>query len=82
MHILKFVTLKKIFAALLPIALFLALYYIYAALTFKDFGITWDELDVYSTGKLMYEHLFARGAPDNPAPVSYTHLDVYKRQVQ
>lgn len=72
MNSLRKPQLQKLFIAIIPIALFLALYYLYAGLTFNDFGITWDELDVYSTGKLMYEHLFARGAPDNPALVFKT----------
>lgn len=64
--------MRKILHVCIPIILFLSLYYSYSFLTFKDFGITWDELDVYSTGKLMYEHLILPRSPDNPALVFKT----------
>ncbi len=44
-------TLKKFIVPRLPLIIFLALFILYAILTYRDYGITWDETDVYTWGK-------------------------------
>jgi len=41
----------------LPLIIFLLCYFCYILLTYKTFGITWDEQAVYERGKMLYEHL-------------------------
>jgi len=41
----------------LPIFVLLIIYFIYSFLSYKNFGITWDEQAVYERGKMLYQHL-------------------------
>lgn len=40
----------------IPLAVFLILYFAFSLITYKDYGITWDERDVYVHGEQYYLH--------------------------
>jgi hypothetical protein len=44
-----------------PLAFFLLFYYGLVGLTYRDFGIGWDEYDVYSIGSALYHFLLGSG---------------------
>ncbi len=45
----------------LPLAGFLLFYFLFAALTCRDFGVAWDEYDVYSRGGALFRYLLGKG---------------------
>lgn len=62
---------KKL-TSILPLVGFLIIYLMYALMTFRTYGITWDESDVYSSGRMTWAHLATRLAPDEPLLVAKT----------
>lgn len=48
---------KEIILHRFPLIIFLFLYLLLSLLTYKDYGTTWDESDVYSRGIALYLHL-------------------------
>lgn len=52
MKLLNLIYLNKVFKNHFFFVLFLLFYILFALSTYKDFGITWDENEVYSRGKL------------------------------
>jgi hypothetical protein len=62
----------KKFTFIIPLVIFLIAYLFYALVTFRYYGITWDESDVYSSGRMTWTHLGTRLAPDEPLLMSKT----------
>ncbi len=54
------------------IILMILMYVAYVLSTFRTFGITWDEVDVYTSGRMTWNHLAVPQAPDEPQVVSKT----------
>jgi hypothetical protein len=44
-----------------PLVLFLFFYFLFALFTYRDYGVAWDEYDVYSRGAALFQHLFGSG---------------------
>jgi hypothetical protein len=45
-----------------PLVLFLFLYFGFVLFTYRDYGVAWDEYDVYSRGAALFQHLFGNGS--------------------
>lgn len=37
---------------------FSVIYFVFCIVTYRDFGITWDEIDVYKNGRSLYQYVF------------------------
>jgi hypothetical protein len=61
----------------LTLIIFIIIYVALALLTYKDFGITWDEFVVYNRGVVSYELMFKK-AVSNPLKLNKQkgHLDI------
>jgi hypothetical protein len=61
----------------LALVIFVTLYVALALLTYKDFGITWDEFVDYNKGVVSYQLLFKKTV-ENPFPLNKQngHLDI------
>jgi hypothetical protein len=44
-----------------PLIYFLLFYFLFILLTYRDYGVAWDEYDVYSRGGALFQYLFGKG---------------------
>lgn len=49
----------------LPLFILLAAYLVFSVVTFKDYGITWDEYDVYRRGEALFNYNLGLDVPHN-----------------
>jgi len=60
------------FTSIALISIFMFVYFLYAISTFRSYGITWDETDVYTSGRMTWTHLVTRRALDEPQLMTKT----------
>ena len=44
-----------------PLVFFLLLYLLFVLFTYRDYGVAWDEYDVYSRGEALFRYFFGKG---------------------
>jgi len=61
----NFLRNSKLIKTRIPLLIFIGCFIVYALLTFRKFGITWDEADVYNWGKANIDYYLGKSGTNN-----------------
>jgi hypothetical protein len=70
-------SINRVMEKRVPLLFFSLFYFVWAAATYKNFGFTWNEVDVYPRGMALFQYLFGRSTSDLTLQTSPTDQTVY-----